>query len=698
MRVVESRDFSQGWLFHSGATPWWQPTGEKFDAVLERWRHVCLPHSFNAEDTFTPARSFYTGVCWYRKTFTLSKESLQKAVFIEFGAAYSLADVWVNERYLGQFMGGFTGFGVDASDVVREGENLIAVKVDNSHDPDILPGIEVKEMDYTLYGGLYREASLVITDKLHIARHGISVTTSGVTEEVATLHVRVAIHNARDTEVEYECRGLLFDPSGALVGETCGRGQLGARAVGAVTLNSLEISRPKLWSVDSPELYSFRVDVQKDGSVVDTDEAAFGVRWFEFTADHGFFLNGKPVKLRGLNRHQDYPGLGNALPPRLQVRDAEILKEMGANFVRLSHYPQHPAFLDACEIARDRNHPSVILWGLLNEGRSKGLFERLHRVAKASDSTRPTVYAENHPLQGKELGSVFVPDVLGLNYELEHIDDIRATLPTIKFVSSETTNYEHRRRGDFQHDIANVKRYKQDTDIVEGREFMAGMALWSMHDYGTDYELSWPIQNSGALDCYRLPKAGYWYLRARWSTEPVVRIIGHWNWAGQEGKTIPVCVCANADSVELFLNEKSLGTKSDRYLTQWDVAYAPGALRAVAHFGSATVEHSLATAGNIAAIHIETSTSILRADGADTAEITVTIVDAQGKPALTEDGHAAFRVEGPATLRGIAGIPVTTVLAGTGRIALQAGSVPGPITVRASYRGLAEVAIALETG
>ena len=140
MRSVDTKQFSQGWLFHSGDTPWWQPTGEKFDAVLDRWHEVNLPHCFNADDTFTPSRSFYRGVCWYRKTFALPEQLGDRQVFLEFGAAFSLADVWVNEHHLGQFMGGFTGFSVDATEFLRPGENLVAVKVDSSHHPDILPG------------------------------------------------------------------------------------------------------------------------------------------------------------------------------------------------------------------------------------------------------------------------------------------------------------------------------------------------------------------------------------------------------------------------------------------------------------------------------------------------------------------------------------------------------------------------------
>jgi beta-galactosidase len=415
-----------------------------------------------------------------------------------------------------------------------------------------------------------------------------------------------------------------------------------------------------------------------------------------------------------------------AVPDAVVRQTLQAMKEMGANFVRLSHYPQHPAFLDACDrlgilvyeeiaswqyiggemftrnaecmmremIARDKNHPSVILWGLLNEGRSKSLFDRLHNVARECDPTRPTVYADNHPTEGKEKGTVYVPEVLGINYELEHLDEIRAALPDLKFVSSETTNYEHRRRGDVAHDVAQVERYRDETDIVEPRIYMAGKALWSMHDYGTDYELSWPVQHSGAFDGYRLPKGGYWYLRARWSGQPVVRIIGHWNWSRGD---VPVLVCTNGESVELFLNGESLGKKPGRFLAKWQVPYASGTLRAVAQCGRTTVEHVLATAGDPAALVVDSSADTLDADGADVAEITVTVVDKDGNPVLTEDGYATFRVEGPGIIRGVAGIPCTAILGGIGRILVQTTSKPGPITVHVAYRGLPEATIMLSS-
>lgn len=725
MRTIDTKEFCQGWLFHSGDTPWWQPTGEKFDAQLDRWYGVNLPHTFNAEDTFTPARGLYAGPCWYRKVFELPEEAVSRKVFIEFGAAFSVADVWVNEGHAGQFLGGYTGFSIDASSLVRAGENLLAVKVTNAHDPDVLPGIQGKDMDYALYGGLYREASLVVKDAVYIRRHGIGVRTPAVSVDAAALEVDVAVANDSEEDTACACAAVLRDSSGAVAAELSGEAVVPAGGEGLVRLAPATVANPSLWSPETPDLYTLEVTLSAGGRAADTDSATVGFRWFEFTPDKGFFLNGKHLKLRGMNRHQDYPGLGNAVPRRLQVRDAEVLREMGANFVRLSHYPQHPAFLDACDrlglivyeeiaswqyiggemftrnaeymmremIARDRNHPSIVLWGLLNEGRSKTLFERLHRVAKQCGADRLTVYADNHPIEGKEIGSVFVPDVLGLNYKLPHLDEIRAELPRLKLVSAETTNFEHRRRGDCELDHAQVKKLKTDTDIIEERDYMAGMALWSMHDYGTDYEPSWPVQPSGVVDSYRLPKGGYWFLRARWASEPIVHIIGHWNRTAGGGERVAVLVCSNGQPVELFLNGVSLGVKQDPYLTEWEVPYAPGMLRAVAQCNGQTVEHCLATAGEPALLVVEPSDDALHADGADATEITVTVLDGDGNPALVEEGFATFRVEGPGVIRGIGGIPCTQIRAGVGRTVVQSTGEPGTVTVRAAYRGLPEAAV-----
>ncbi len=725
MRELDTQAFSQEWCFHAGLVPWWGPKGYAQDLEDTAWPKVVLPHCWNAADTFTPCRGYYRGVGWYRKRIDVPAAWQGRKVFLEFGAAFALADVWINEEHAGQFMGGFTGFAIDATDFLRPGSNLLAVRVDNTHNPDILPGLE--ELDYNLYGGLYREVSVVVTDEVFIPQYGVTITTPTVSRERATARVWAAVRNDRDAAVHARCVVAIHDPDGAPVAEVFAEQSIESGGAARFELPALDIPSPALWSPDTPHLYSATTRVEVDGAVVDEVVTPFGLRWYEFTVDDGFFLNGEHLKLRGVNRHQDYPGLGNAVPPRLQARDAELIKEMGGNFVRASHYPQHPAFLDACDrlgiivyeeiaswqyiggeqfaknaeqmmremIARDKNHPSIILWGLLNEGRARDLFERLHRVANEADPARLTVYADNRPAEGKETGTAHVPDVLGINYKLPHLDEIRADLPDRKLVSSEHTNFCHTRRGDFEMDLGQVERLKNDTDIIEAQPFMAGGALWCMHDYGTDYVMSWPIQCSGVLDVYRLPKAGFHYLRSRWSPDPVVHICGHWTWPGLEGQARPVAVVTNCEEVELFLNGASLGVRSGENPACWDVPYEPGELKAVGQYGGQDVEYILRTAGVAARLILEASPATLACDGADVSEVTLRVVDDESVLVPQAEGLAVFDLDGPAHIRGIGGQPVTPVHAGVGRIAVQAATTPGQVLLRAAFRGLPEAEIAI---
>jgi beta-galactosidase len=716
LRTVDSLGFSQGWRFRLGE----YDIGRAGQALGDfaqgpGWDPVNLPHTYNAANTFVPVRGYYRGVGWYRKHFTLSSQQVSRKVFLEFGAAFSVADLWVNAQRVGQYMGGYTGFCADVTNFVRPGENLVALKVTNVHDPNVLPGKDIPDCD--LYGGLYREAALVIKSRLHIPQYGIRVTTPRASETAAVVHVAVRMRNDDDLR-HCTAKVQLRDPAGKVVVEKALTASLapGTEKTLEVTFDSL--TNPELWSVETPRLYSAHVQLNDGGAATDEDTAHFGIRRYEFKIDDGFFLNGERVELRGMNRHQDYPGLGNALPHHLQVRDVEMLKEAGANFVRLSHYPQHPVFLDACDrlgvlvyeeiatwqyiggdqfvrnaeammrqmIARDANHPSIILWGLMNEGRSRPMFERLQRVAHMSDPTRLTVYADNKPEEGLKLGTVEVPGVLGINYNTTDIDHVHALLPRCKLVTSEHSNATAV-RGDLEAEMKQIDKVKANLDILESRRYMAGSTLWCMHDYGTDYWGSWPEQHSGAVDSTRLPKELWYYLKSRWTREPMVHLCGHWTWPGEEGKPRAVTVVTNCDSVELFLGGRSLGVKKGANPMRWEVAYEPTPLKAVAHCGGRELTDELRPAGPTAKLDVRADRALIKADGADVAELTVSVRDAEGvRVPVTGEAHSEVR--GPGTLRGIGNWPKAKIAGGVGRMLVQSTPKPGEITVQVTFGNL----------
>ncbi len=734
-------ELAHGWKFLRDEAPdAWQP---KFDD--SHWETVSVPHCFNAADSFIPEQRFYRGPGWYR----LVLPDLPKGRRIELSAlgAFSVTHVWLNGEFLGKYMGGYTGFHVDLTAALKKKRNVLALRVTNQHNPDVLPGNI--DLDYNLYGGIYREIGLRITDQLHIDNDGIIVTTPEVSKKSGRVFVNIRLRNDRNRREHAKVAVQIRSPKNHAVSENEVEFAVAAGATRLVNVPLDPVKKPSLWSPDEPNLYTLRVKLKDKDGVIDEQSQDFGFRWFYFNADRGFFLNGEQLKLRGMNRHQDYPGIGNALPASFQAYDVELLKQMGVNFVRCSHYPMHPAFLDACDregilvyaeiaswqyiggkqfaanavqmmeemIARDRHHPSIILWGLLNEGRDRDLFQLLHDTAKRMDSWRPTVYAENHPEDGKELGTVDVPDVVALNYKVPHLDELRALLPDLKLMNSEHSNANTGERfvkegagGNDWHDdeLWQTDKILHDLDEFAKREWIAGSALWCMHDYGTEYGVSRPIQMSGCIDAWRFPKLATHAIRARWNDTPFTRILGHWTWPGEDGVEKRIGVASNADRVELVLNGTSLGVKTRADATRmgyytWVVPYAPGTLHAVGNHssrsnGGAHLDQTIdevRTAGEPVGIIVETLHKTLPANGTDITLVTATIVDGDGARCPTADTTVTFDVESAASkedetpaLFGLYGEPKVTTYRGRGRIVLRTGRVAGKVRIRAHAEGL----------
>jgi len=676
-------DFCADWRFHRGEAA----GGENPARDDSAWEPVALPHCFNADDTFLPKRGYYRGPGWYRKRFALPAPPAGR-VFLRLEGAYTQPEAWVNGRAVARWPDGYTPVCPDITQALQVGENLVAVRVDNSHHPDLLPGRP--DPDYNVYGGIYREVTLVATGTPSVA--ALRVTTPQVTGEQAHVKAQVALQGEA---VMVAVTGTIHDPQGREAGKATA-----AAVADSVVLDFPPLADPELWSPDHPALYRLVVEVAAAGKPTDRVEERFGLRWFEFTVDEGLSLNGERLWLHGVNRHQDFPGLGYALPASLQRQDAELIRAVGGNFVRCSHYPQHPAFLQACDelgilvyeepcswqfiggpvfqdnaeiclramIERDANHPSLLLWGLFNEGRNREFFARLHAAAHEVDPTRPTVYAENNPEKGLELGSAWVPDVLGINYEVERIDEVRGKLPGRPLLSSEHANATTHHPEDPADLARQVDRINGELDILEARPWLAGTTLWSLHDYGTDYEPSWPIQLSGVVDSWRRAKESYHLLRARWAAERVVHIEGHW----QSGApTRAVRVITNCESVSLRLNGRELGAREQGYVRTWEVAYEPGTLEAVGTKGGQQVTDALRTHGEPRGLQLAASATNLSGPG-DACLLTATVLDGQGAPVLAEECRVVFHAEGPLALRGAGGKPEAQSWRGEAVMAVQA--------------------------
>lgn len=425
------------------------------------WQNLNLPHTWNAKDTFDDEPGYYRGIGWYRKEFAVPEMWRGKRIVLRFEAACSVATAWVNGELLGQHKGSWTPFEFDITRLVKlgSGRNLVAVRVDNRWRRDVPP----HEMDFNIMGGLHREVFLIATDPLHIVSTRVTTPQVSDAEGVAAFEIEVR-NDARKSKtfaVVTEIRGPELREPIVLTSRAADL-RFGESVL--LEQRSGPIANPKLWSPDEPNLYQVSFRVLVEGRPVDGAESPLGFRWYRFDPDYGFFLNGKHLKLKGVNRHDDYPGLGWALPKSRQIKDVELIKSFGTNFLRTVHYPQHPILLDTCdrlgllvweevpfdgegydrasivgaedfartlqqnlrdEIRRDRNHPSIILWSMGNENLNgpdpadwKAVVElarQLHRIAKEEDPGRPTAVAINLPDRAVQVGLTKAVDILGYN-------------------------------------------------------------------------------------------------------------------------------------------------------------------------------------------------------------------------------------------------------------------------------------------
>ena len=388
------------WRFHKGDVV--DPSNEK------EWEKISIPHTWNAVDITDDVPGYYRGIGWYKKTVFLPHTYVDKEVYLYFEGVGQVAEVFVNGKSVGKHIGSYTRFQFPISDLVKlapEGNTPVAilVKVDNSHDENIPP----LSADFTFYGGIYRDVYLVAQNKLHFgsanfASNGVFISTPKVSAAEATVRIRATVTNKNKTSGTLNINHAILDSAGQIIASKAQRLHLSIGETKDLEVIFDRIKAPELWSVDRPYLYSVVSTITDTKTNVVVDEIAnpLGFRWFHFDAKTGFQLNGKSMKLIGASRHQDYKGLGNALPDRLQVRDVELLKEMGGNFLRIAHYPQDPVILAACDrlgiltsvetpvvnriteseafatnakqmhlemIRQNYNHPSLIIWAYMNE-------------------------------------------------------------------------------------------------------------------------------------------------------------------------------------------------------------------------------------------------------------------------------------------------------------------------------------------
>ncbi len=395
----EHTSFNADWTFHLGDVP--EASAPEFDD--SGWRRLQLPHDWAIEGSFSPDNpsgsgggALPGGIGWYRKTFVPDASAAGKKTFVDFDGIYMNAEVFINGTSLGIRPYGYISFRHDLTPYLRPGEkNVLAVRVDNSEQPN---------SRWYSGCGIYRNVWLTVTDPVHVDLWGTYITTPVVTLEKAVVEIATTLKNDGDTDARAELTSVLLNASGSTVAKVTTPVSL-AKDQAAETHQQIAFDRPTRWTLEDPYLYTVRTEVRVDGKLVDNYDTRIGVRDFHFDADKGFFLNGQPVKIKGVCQHHDLGCLGAAVNVRALERQLEILKEMGCNGIRCAHNPPAPELLELCDrmgfivqdetfdmwrkrktahdysryfnewherdltdhIRRDRNHASIFMWSIGNE-------------------------------------------------------------------------------------------------------------------------------------------------------------------------------------------------------------------------------------------------------------------------------------------------------------------------------------------
>lgn len=652
---------NDGWRFSPGGIAF----GERPQTSSEGWEPVTIPHTWNATDWLDDVRGYRRGIAWYQRPLVLDSALAGKRLFLQFEGVNQTADVYVNGSYAGSHRGGYTAFTIDITRHARFGAegNLVAVQVSNAHDPMIAP----LSVGYALYGGIYRDVWLAATDPVHVTMRdhgssGVYVTTPQVTRASGTVQVRGSVVNDAAESKKLQVVNSVIDASGRQVATATTRVTVPARGTGSFSHALPAIANPRLWSPEDPYLYSVRTEIHEGRALRDRVTNPLGFRWFSFTPNGGFNLNGEKLRLRGTNRHQDRAHLGSALPNALHRSDLEMIKEMGANFLRLAHYPQDPAVLEAADrlglliweeipvvnyitvdsgftaatadqlrdmIRQHHNHPSVVIWGIMNEvflwseagyrisrqgdttymRQARDFARHLDSIARREDPTRYTAMAIHGSADYDQSGVSDVTQIIGLNrydgwyggtfeqfgrgLDRRHEQRPKEIIMVSEYGAEDDFRVNSLAPERFDFSGSWMRRYHESyIRQINARPWLAGTAIWNQFDFSQpDVGGSLSHMNQKGMATFdREPKDLFYLYKANWNPEPMVYIASR-TWtkrtgsdstaprgAGPRPVTQPVDIYSNVSGVELFVNGRSLGVRrpDDVRLVTFDVPFVDG--------------------------------------------------------------------------------------------------------------------------
>ena len=635
-----------------------------------------------------------TSVGWYRKTINIPASDLGKHIALQFDGIFRNARVWFNGFYMGTEPSGYATQVYDVTEYVNYGgDNLICVRADAT----------LEEGWFYEGAGIYRDAWLMKSAAVGVAPFGTFVYADlKQPYDKVTIYVETEVNNHSLTTQQCEVSHRLLDADGREVAKSePSMVTLKAKQTLNSQLLTLNLSAPHLWSPADPYLYKVETTVKVDGCVTDVYETTTGIRDIEFDADRGFLLNGQPLKLKGVNMHQDHAGVGAAIPDALQAWRIKQLKKMGCNAYRASHNPMTPALLDICDregilvidenrltgineehlrllermIKRDRNHPSVILWsngneewGMENTIQGTRIAAAMREYTHLLDPTRHSTIAN---AGGREM--VKGLDVVGFNYIVQNdVDNQKKNNPTWKIVGTEETTGCGTRGWYFKDEkypgrMVSLNRTMEQNyeNIIERgwkfydeRPWAAGLFYWTGFDYrGEPNPLSYPAHDSefGILDYCGFPKDEAYYLKSWWTDEPVLHIFPHWNLQGHEGEEVEVWAYSNCDEVELTVNGKKLGRQPmprNGHL-KWKAVYQPGRVEATGYKnGKRILTKTIETTKAAAKVVLKADRHQIAADGQDMAIVNIELHDQKGRFVPNACPVLTFCLEGDANIIG----------------------------------------------
>lgn len=732
-----------GWRFALGDIP----QAADPDFVDAAWQPATLPHSARIEALVTgPAGTDgaqWQGVCWYRREIAIDAGAGGGMTLLRFDGAMNVAEVWLDGEPLGTHLGGFLPFVFDLTGRVRPGlRHLLAVRLDNRDNPVTGPK-PLAQLDFNMYHGLYRPVFLVEHDRLHItdpllagrpASGGVFVTFPTVSDERATVRVQTHVRNDHPVPRRFRVRCSLRAPDGTSLRETTSEELNLAPAAETTVVQQLDVPAPLLWEPAAPHLYTIESQVVADGTPVDAEAHRIGIRRLEISAD-GFRLNGRRLFLRGVNRHQEHPGIGNALADAAQYRDAQRIKEAGFDYVRLSHYPHSPAFMDACDelglvvmncipgwqyfnpepafselqyqncrdlIRRDRNHACVALWEVsLNESAMPPDFvARTHAIAHEEYPGDQCYTAGWMPgydvfIQARQHGgcrrerdrACLVSEYGDWEYYAMNAGLDQAAWSDLS--PAESNSRQLRWQGE-------RALLQQATNFQEGHNdnlatIAFGDGLWVMFDYNRGYAPD--IESSGCMDLFRLPKFSTHFFRSQRPPAeggPMVFIASWWT----PSSAPEVRVFSNCEEVALYLDDQLLdrrGPTRDRMSDRLPHppfhfrtgGFRAGTLRAIGYLhGEPVARHEVRTPGRIdrLAMALDLAGRAIDRQQGDQLFCRAFLQDARGTTVPDAWENVAFGASGGARL--IGANPFGSD-AGIASILVQAEPETGPFSVHA---------------